>query len=104
MNKQKEFGDFQTPSDLAAQVVALVAEVFGLPDRVVEPTVGLGAFLSAAHGKWGRTCSYEGYEINHDYVHSTSRSLSDLGISLYQQDFFPLTGVKFSGKRIRHEF
>ena len=29
MNKQKEFGDFQTPSDLAAQVVALVAELFG---------------------------------------------------------------------------
>ena len=88
MNKQKEFGDFQTPSDLAAQVVASVAEVFGLPDLVVEPTAGLGAFLSASHGKWGRACSYEGYEINHDYVHSTSRSLSDLGIRLYQQDFF----------------
>ena len=88
MNKQKEFGDFQTPSDLAAKVVTLVAELFGLPDLVVEPTVGLGAFLSASHGKWGSTCSYEGYELNHDYVHSTSQRLSDLGVRIYQQDFF----------------
>ena len=88
MSKQKEFGDFQTPNDLAAQVVALVAQLFGLPDRVVEPTVGLGAFLSASHGKWGNACIYEGYEINPDYVRSTSRRFSGLGISLYQQDFF----------------
>lgn len=88
MSKQKEFGDFQTPSDLAAEVVAVVAELFGLPDFVVEPTVGLGAFLSASHGKWGNACSYEGYELNHDYVHSTSQRLSDLGVRIYQQDFF----------------
>lgn len=88
MNKQKEFGDFQTPNDLAAQVVALVAGLFGSPDRVVEPTAGLGAFLNASHGKWGSACGYEGYEINPDYVHSTSQSLCDLGIRLYQQDFF----------------
>ena len=88
MSKQKEFGDFQTPSDLAAEVVALVAELFGLPNLIVEPTVGLGAFLSASHGKWDSACSYEGYEINHDYVHSTSRRLSDLGVRVYQQDFF----------------
>ncbi len=88
MNQRKEFGDFQTPNDLAAQVVALVAELFGLPDLVVEPTVGLGAFLRASYGKWGSACRYEGYEINHDYVRSTRRSLSDLGIILCQQDFF----------------
>lgn len=88
MSKQKEFGDFQTPNDLAAQVVALVDELFRLPDLVVEPTVGLGAFLSASHGEWGSACSYEGYEINHDYVDSTSRRLSDLGVRIYQQDFF----------------
>ena len=27
MNKQKEFGDYQTPNDLAAQVVDLVARI-----------------------------------------------------------------------------
>ena len=88
MNKQKEFGDYQTPNDLAVQVVDLVAGLFGLPDCVVEPTAGLGAFLIASHGEWGRTCRYEGYEINDDYVHSANRRLSDLGIRLSQQDFF----------------
>lgn len=88
MSKQKEFGDFQTPSYLAAKVVALVAGLFGLPKLVVEPTVGLGAFLKASHDKWGSACSYEGYEINHDYVHSTSKRLPDLGVRIYQQDFF----------------
>ncbi|MDE0146111.1 MAG: hypothetical protein OXL95_09600 [Nitrospira sp.] len=88
MSKQKEFGDFQTPNHLAAQVAALVAELFGSPDIVVEPTVGLGAFLRASHGKWGNACSYEGYEINPDYVRSTSRRFSSLGIRLWQQDFF----------------
>lgn len=88
MNKQKEFGDFQTPNDLAVQVVALVAELFGSPDRVVEPTAGLGAFLSASHGKWGSACIYEGCEINPHYVRSTSRRFSGLGIRLWQQDFF----------------
>lgn len=88
MSKQKEFGDFQTPNALAAQVVALIAKMYGSPDRVVEPTAGLGAFLSASHGKWCNACIYEGYEINPDYVHSTSRRFSDLGIRLYQQDFF----------------
>ena len=99
MNRQKEFGDFQTPNDLAAQVVALVAELFGLPDLVVEPTVGLGSFLRASHGKWGNACSYEGYEINHDYVRSTSRRLSDLGVSLWQQDFFPADWHRILRKR-----
>ncbi len=88
MSKQKEFGDFQTPNDLAEEMVALVAELFGLPDLVVEPTVGLGAFLSTSHGQWGSACGYEGYEINHEYVHSTSQRLSDLGVRVYQQDFF----------------
>ncbi|MCY3955576.1 MAG: hypothetical protein OXF47_06240 [Nitrospira sp.] len=88
MSKQKEFGDFQTPNDLAAEAVALVAELFGSPNLVVEPTAGLGAFLSASYDKWGNACIYEGYEINPDYVRSTSRRFSDLGIRLYQQDFF----------------
>lgn len=88
MNTQKEFGDYQTPDDLAVQVVDVVAGLFGVPDCVVEPTAGLGAFLIASRGEWGRACRYEGYEINDAYVHSANRRLSDLGIRLSQQDFF----------------
>ena len=48
MSIKKEFGDFQTPDGLAHKVSVLVADTFGTPDLVVEPTAGLGAFLAAS--------------------------------------------------------
>ena len=48
MSARKEFGDFQTPDELATRVVALVSDIFGKPDVVVEPTAGLGSFLKAS--------------------------------------------------------
>ena len=88
MSKKKEFGDFQTPEDLASKVTALVDEIFGIPDLVVEPTAGLGVFLRTSANQWGETCSYEGYEINRKYVDRASESLSDLGIEIFHRDFF----------------
>ena len=103
MNIRKEFGDYQTPNDLAAHVVDLVAGLFGVPDCVVEPTAGLGTFLIASHGKWGRVCRYEGYEINGAYVHSANRRLSDLGIRLFRQDFFSADWHRILGKEKLHK-
>lgn len=37
MNKRKEFGDFQTPQELATKVTSLVSDIYGNPDLVVEP-------------------------------------------------------------------
>ena len=88
MSNKKEFGDFQTPDDLATKAVALVAEIFGVPDLVVEPTAGLGAFLKASAHQWGHTPRYEGYEINREYVDRAATSLEGLGIDLYHRDFF----------------
>lgn len=88
MNERKEFGDFQTPDVLAAKVTALVAELFGTPDRIVEPTAGLGAFLWASANQWGKNCSYEGYEINREYVDRASGFLQGLGVELFHRDFF----------------
>ena len=45
MNRQKEFGDFQTPLPLAKEIVSLVASLVGKPDLVIEPNAGLGAIL-----------------------------------------------------------
>ena len=68
MSDKKEFGDFQTPESLATRSVALVAEIFGTPDLVIEPTAGLGAFLKASADRWGHNSEYHGYEINREYV------------------------------------
>jgi hypothetical protein len=41
-------GDFQTPPELAARVLAAVRAHGGEPARILEPTCGSGAFLAAA--------------------------------------------------------
>jgi hypothetical protein len=43
-----EFGDFQTPLDLAKDICALLARQGLEPKVVIEPTCGTGAFLVAA--------------------------------------------------------
>lgn len=89
MSERKIFGDFQTPPRLAAEAVALVAELFPQPDLVVEPTCGQGAFIEAALQHWGRQqVEYEGYEINGEYVHQATQRLRPLGATVQQQDFF----------------
>ncbi len=88
MNKRKEFGDFQTPNSLATRAVALVAKLFGNPDYVVEPTSGIGRFLGAAATFWNGTASYEGYEINKQYVETSRSHLEGLGVEVHHRDFF----------------
>lgn len=88
MNARKEFGDFQTPAELAAKVVALAADLFGDPDVVIEPTAGLGAFLKASANRWGGKARCEGYEINREYVEAAKTRLAGAGVEVFQRDFF----------------
>jgi hypothetical protein len=88
MSAKKEFGDFQTPDSLATRSVALVAEIFGTPDIVIEPTAGLGAFLKASAKQWGRKREYQGYELNRKYVDHARRSLSQFAVQILHRDFF----------------
>ncbi len=88
MSTQKEFGDFQTPLRLASEVVSLIDDLVGKPDRIVEPTAGLGSFLEAAREKWGAKPTCEGFEINPVYVREASARLAERGIVLEQRDFF----------------
>lgn len=88
MNSRREFGDFQTPEGLAMRSVSLVAEMFGTPDRVVEPTAGLGAFLKASALQWGHKSEYQGYEINREYVEAARKSLSQFSARILHRDFF----------------
>ena len=88
MTKQKEFGDFQTPLALAEDVVALIDRLIGRPDRVIEPTAGLGSFLEAAQLKWLNGATYEGYELNPAYVADVNDRMGTRGINLLERDFF----------------
>lgn len=88
MNAKKEFGDFQTPESLATRAVALVDQIFGTPNLVIEPTAGLGVFLKASYMQWGAHSEYQGYEINAEYVTSARKNLSQFAVQISQRDFF----------------
>lgn len=88
MSPKKEYGDFQTPESLATRVVSLVDKLFGAPGIVIEPTVGLGAFLKASAERWGENSDYIGYEINKAYVDLARKSLMQFGVQILHRDFF----------------
>lgn len=88
MDAKKAYGDFQTPLGLAKRVVGVVEELFGSPELVVEPTMGVGAFLEAALERWGASPQYEGYELNPRYVALARQNLTGHSAKLYQRDFF----------------
>ena len=90
MSEKDEYGDFQTPEKLAKRVVSLVAELYGTPDVVIEPTAGLGTFLTASAEKWEARSRYIGYEINKGYVDLSRRSLSRFNIQIFHRDFFSI--------------
>jgi hypothetical protein len=91
MNAKIEFGDFQTPLELAREVCALLVRQAVVPDLVVEPTCGVGAFLVAAAEVFPKA-RLHGWDINRDYVERTEKALADTGAGpraiIGQQDFF----------------
>ena len=90
-NAKIEFGDFQTPVELAREVCALLVRQEIKVDLVIEPTCGVGAFLVAAAETFPKA-RLLGWDINHDYVERAGKVLTDVGIksrvTLGQQDFF----------------
>lgn len=86
-----EFGDFQTPLPLAAEICALLRHLGEAPAAVVEPTVGRGAFLLAAAEAFPQA-SLHGWDINPEHLAAAERSLIVRGFAaraaLVAQDFF----------------
>lgn len=71
MAKKKEiaeFGDFQTPNELAHDVCWLLAEQKLRPVAVVEPTCGLGNFLFASLDQFKTVEKAVGVDVNADHI------------------------------------
>jgi hypothetical protein len=84
-----EFGDFQTPPALCAQVCARLAADGLRPRRVVEPTCGRGGFLQAAAAAFPQA-ELAGVEINPDHVRAARAALAGQAgrARLHHGDFF----------------
>jgi hypothetical protein len=86
-----EYGDFQTPFDLADRVCQKLVELGISPDIVVEPTCGVGAFIDAA-AKNFPIAQIIGVEINPTYLAVLQERLRFLPdnnrVKIRQGDFF----------------
>ncbi|MES2667689.1 MAG: SAM-dependent DNA methyltransferase [Pseudomonadota bacterium] len=82
-----QYGDFQTPADLALDVCRLLGRQGIVPGAIVEPTCGRGAFLCAAATAFAGLRPLLGVEINEEYV-AAARQLVGGSAEVMQGDFF----------------
>ncbi|WP_423909475.1 SAM-dependent methyltransferase [Candidatus Spongiihabitans sp.] len=87
-----QYGDFQTPIDLADKVVEALKQNHNIkPEIIIEPTCGKGAFVCAANEGFEHSHIF-GYEINKAYVDEATSSLNAISstnhVSIKQADFF----------------
>ena len=80
-----EFGDFQTPGNLAAAVCETLRRRGVFAGSVVEPTCGRGSFLEAAVRAFPECEQFLGFEINPESARS-ARSVP--GVTVYCVNFF----------------
>jgi hypothetical protein len=89
-----EFGDWQTPRSLAVEVVDAVVRRTALdPASVVEPTCGVGSFLSAAASRFPHA-KLHGYDINPDYIRAAKNNLPRPAANLAVANFFEVPWEK----------
>jgi methylase of polypeptide subunit release factors len=87
-----QFGDFQTPDSLAREVIqVLITNHKILPEIIIEPNCGKGAFLRAALDEFS-DAKIIGLDINKKYIEEANLSISkhqnSNNVALYESDFF----------------
>ncbi|MCL2609390.1 MAG: hypothetical protein FWD94_05765 [Treponema sp.] len=86
--RKKEFGDFQTPLNLAELMVATIGSIGIKPDIIIEPTCGIGNILIAAHEHFHPQKTL-GIEINSAYCNQlAAKTVYDKNISILNANIF----------------
>jgi len=89
---QTEFGDFQTPIELARDVCSLLKRDRFRPASVLEPTCGRGRFVRAALEMFPDLSRLLGYDINRAYVEearaAATSSYTRAAVEIREGDFF----------------
>jgi hypothetical protein len=96
--KKVEFGDFQTPLDLAREISIFLQDCGEAPDVIVEPTCGQGSFVVAATDAFPRTKVIYGFDINPQYVREVGNTIRRHGARkthLECQNFFQFDWTEF---------
>ncbi len=84
-----EFGDFQTPGDLARLACGAVRRLTR-PKSIFEPTCGKGAFLLAALESFSTVTDAVGLDVNREYVEECRETIQQAGYQarIVHADFF----------------
>ncbi|WP_310481704.1 N-6 DNA methylase, partial [Chamaesiphon sp. VAR_48_metabat_403] len=87
-----QFGDFQTPDELAQEVVKILKLNHKIsPKSIIEPSCGKGSFVRAALKEFTHS-KLLGLDINEKYVEAANLSISEYlnseNATIYQSDFF----------------
>lgn len=87
--RKKEFGDYQTPNFFAQMICNLLYEKLHLnPDTIIEPTSGLGNFISASIETFPQIKNIYGLEINEDYCKTCKNHIVDKRLQIINDNFF----------------
>ncbi len=90
-NKMKEFGDYQTPIELATEILNYLKGSMEIPKTILEPTCGLGSFIKSAR-KVFPNATILGFDINKEYLNTLRSDLisekDNDNIRLNVQNFF----------------
>ena len=77
--QRMEFGDFQTPPDLAREIAVFLRESGETCDAIVEPTCGRGSFVAAAAAAFPKARVIYGFDINPEYVREVRGAVPSAG-------------------------
>ena len=93
-----EFGDFQTPDDLAHRSLQVIKQLTINPKSILEPTCGRGSFLLAAIAAFPTAQQCVGVEINKTHLEALQQRLvvngKDLSVQTLHADFFQMDWSK----------
>lgn len=93
-NKQSrtEFGDFQSPLELARSVCSVISRTGFRPASIIEPTCGTGAFVRAALEAFPNSLRFLGFDLNCTYVDKARAAAAEVSthasVEIYERDFF----------------
>jgi hypothetical protein len=88
-----EYGDFQTPIDLAEKICHKLLKLNVNPDIIVEPTCGIGNFIQASAHLFQSAHKIIGVEVNPNYLQAIRKNeqlSQDERVQVQQGDFFEL--------------
>ncbi|MBI3246806.1 MAG: SAM-dependent DNA methyltransferase [Deltaproteobacteria bacterium] len=87
-----EFGDFQTPIELARNVCSAISRTGFRPASVIEPTCGIGAFVRAALEAFPHSLRFLGFDLNSTYIDkartATAEFSTHTSVEIDERDFF----------------